>query len=58
MRSQHTLGKEGEGFFMRLPAPLENEQAFITARNPVTDAGGAGSRGRDGTKETTQLVRP
>lgn len=57
MHSQHTLGEEGEGFFTRLSAPLENDQAFITANDFVTDAWCAGSRGRDCTEETTQLVK-
>jgi len=57
MHSRHTPGEEGEGFFTRLSAPLENAQAFISANGFVTDAWCAGSRGRDGTEEATQLVK-
>lgn len=57
MHSQHTLGEEGEGFFTRLSAPPENDQAFITAKDFVTDAWCAGSREGDCTEETTQQVK-
>lgn len=57
MHSQHTLGEEGEGFFTRLSAPPENDQAFITAKDFVTDAWSAESGEGDCTEETTQQVK-
>lgn len=57
MHSEHTPGEEGDGFFTRLSAPLENDQAFITTNDFVTDAWCAGSRGRDHAEETAQPVK-